>query len=205
MENNLKICVECNIFLNEIYHFVAKTRIIDAMFLEIEQIENHQQQHPEVQEDFLIRDELPQLQACVVPQTQPKESDYEKNINSIRQKFGLKPLEMPVENLNSLFDESNITGALEIKMESDLGEFDTTDALSEDHEYSESSEEEDDSEIEELSDSQLRKHDELLQFRDESSDSEQEERKKHKKKYRKSDEEKLFEWVFSSISNLQIL
>lgn len=191
MGNNLKICIECNNFLNEVHHFVAKTKLINTMFMEIEQIEHHQQQHPETTEELL--DEVSQLQDCSIPPPQHKEYEYESNVNSVRHKFGLKPLEMPVETLSSLFDESNIAGALEIKMESDIGEFDVHDALSEDHEFSESSEEEDDSEIEQLSDSQLRKHEELLQFQEESSDSEREERKKHKKKYRKSDEEKLFE------------
>lgn len=177
MEGSIKICIDCNSFLNEIYQFVAKSKLIDAMFLEIAQIE---QQQP-AQE---LIDEISQ---------QPKEFEYERHIVSIRHKFGLKPLEMPLEALSNLFDESNITGALEIKLESDIGEFEVVhDELSDDQDMSESSEEEEDeSEIEQLSDSQLKKHEES---RDEDSSSDgHEERKKRRKKYRKSDEEKLFE------------
>ena len=161
------------------------------MFLEIEQVE-YQQQHPDAAElhDQILQ--VSQLQDCAMPSSQPKQ-EYESVLNSVRHKFGLKPLEMTVETLNNLFDESNITGALEIKLESDIGEFEAHDALSDDQDYSESSEEEDESDIEQLSDSQLRKHEETHQYQDESSESEHEERKKLKKKYRKSDEEKLFE------------
>lgn len=160
------------------------------MFIEIEQIELQQ---PEVDpQDILIQDDIAQLQNCEIPPDLHKELEYEKNVNSVRHKFGLQPLEIQVEALNNLFDESNITGALEIKLESDAGDFDGHDALSEDEEeFSESSEEEDESEIEQLSDSQFRKHEESLQFRDRSVDVE--ERKKLKRRYRKSDEEKLFE------------
>lgn len=191
MESNLKICVECNNFLNEIYHFVAKTKLIDAMFMEIEQVKY--QQHPDVPDLQTLQ--VSQLQDCAIPPPELKKHEYENHLNSVRHKFGLKPFEMTV--LNNLFDESNITGALEIKLESDIGDFETHDALSDDQDFSESSEEEDESEIEQLSDSQLRKHEESHQsrhqFQDESSESEHEERRKSKKKYRKSDEEKLFE------------
>lgn len=121
----------------------------------------------------------------------------EKMINNIRHKYGLEVLETQVEQFNVLFDESNVTGALEIKLESDLCDFDSTE-LSEEHILSESSgeeeeeEEEDESGIEQLSDSQLKKHDESLQFQ-ESSESDHEKCKKRRKKYRKSEEEKLFE------------
>lgn len=197
MERNFKICVECNNFLNEIYQFVAKTKLIDAMFMEIEQVEYQQQQPdvPELQDQILqVPQSHPQPQDCAIAAPEPKEHEYESHINSVRHKFGLKPLEMTAETLNNLFDESNITGALEIKLESDLGDFEAHDTLSDDQDFSESSEEEEDeSEIEQLSDSQLRKHEESHQYQNESSESEHEERKKLKKKYRKSDEEKLFE------------
>lgn len=169
---------------------MTKTRIIDEMFIEIEQAEQLQQQqlqalHPEHPE-LLVQDE----------NAQSKEFDYSGHILSIREKFGLKPLVTPVETLSSLFEEQdNITGALEIKLESDIEDFDVQDALSEDQEeISESSEEdeEEDSEIEQLSDSQLRKHEEL-QLLNETSELGREDRKKRKRKYRKSDEEKLFE------------
>lgn len=189
MEGNFKICVECNQFLNEIYQFVARTKLIDAMFTELSEVEQvEQQQHPEDQK--FIQDEV----------SQPKEYELERSVLSIRQKFGLKPIipPFPTEALSNLFDEQDndgiISTALEIKLESEIGDFDVQDALSEDQEQSESSEEEDDeSEIEQLSDSQLRKHEESLQFQDDSSDSGREDRKKLKKKPRKSDEEKLFE------------
>lgn len=192
MESNLKICVDCNNYLHDIYQFVAKTKLIDAMFLEIEQIE-HQHQ-PEVNsQEMLIHDDISQLQDCEIPPALHKEFEYEKSVNSVRHKFGLQPLEMQVEAISNLFDETNITGALEIKLESDTGDFEAHDVLSDDQEeFSESSEEEDDSEIEQLSDSQLRKHEERLQSgREQSPDLE--DRKKTKRKYRKSDEEKLFE------------
>lgn len=161
------------------------------MFIEIEQID--QQQEPEVDtQEMSIQDDIAQLQNCEIPPDLHKEFEYEKSVNSVRHKFGLQPLETQVEALNHLFDESNITGALEIKLESDAGEFDAHDTLSDDQEeFSESSEEEDESEIEQLSDSQFRKHEESLQFRERSLDLE--ERKKLKRRYRKSDEEKLFE------------
>lgn len=187
LETDFKICIECNQFLSEIYQFVAKTRIIDEMFMEIAQIEQQQMvqqqqlQNPETPE-LLIQDEM----------VQSKEFNFDVHILSVRDKYGLKPL-VPVETLGGLFDEQdNITGALEIKLESDIEDFDAQDALSDDQEeISESSEEEEDeSEIEQLSDSQLRKHEES---RSELSESGRDERQKRKKKYRKSDEEKLFE------------
>lgn len=192
MEHNFKICVECNQFLNEIDQFLTKTRIINEMFIEIEQVEQLQQQqqqhqtiHPENPE-LLVQDE----------NAQPNKFDYNEHILSIRVKFGLQPSLTPGETLSNLFSEpDNITEALEIKLESDIEDFDVQDALSEDQEeISESSEEdeEEDSEIEQLSDSQLRKHEEL-QLLNETSESGREDKKKRKRKYRKSDEEKLFE------------
>lgn len=188
LETNFKICIECNQFLNEIYQFVTRTRIIDEMFMEIAQVEQQQMiqqqqlQNPESPE-LLIQDEM----------VQSKELNFDVHIVGVRDKYGLKPL-VPVETLSGLFDEQdNIAGALEIKLESDIEDFDAQDALSDDQEEnSESSEEEeeDESEIEQLSDSQLRKHEES---RSELSESGRDERQKRKKKYRKSDEEKLFE------------
>lgn len=196
MEGNFKICAECNSFLNSVYQFVTKTKLIDAMFLEFEQVEFQTQlpEPTEVQDQMNQVSQLQdsQLQDCAMPPSEPK-LEYENYVNDVRHKFGLKPLDMSVEVLNNLFDESNITGALEIKLESDLGDFEAHDTLSDDQEFSESSEEEDESEIEQLSDSQLRKHEETHQYQEESSESEHEERKTKKKKYRKSDEEKLFE------------
>jgi hypothetical protein len=190
MEINFKICIECNNFFNEIYQFLSKTRLINQMFIEIEQ-----QKTPEVS-----MNQEGNQESCVDSTEQPNDLEYEKMINDTRQKFGLKPLEIQVESLSNLFDESNITGALEIKLESDAGDFEIADALSEEQEHCESSEEEeeeeddeDESEIEQLSDSQLKRHEESLQYNNESSDSGREERKKRRKKYRKSDEEKLFE------------
>lgn len=187
LEINFKICIECYNFLSEVYQFVTKTKLIDAMFMEIEQ---QSLQPPELEQE-----QFPRLDCAIPPPLPPKEFEYENSINSVRQKFGLKPLETNIEQLSELFDESNITGALQIKLESDIGDFELQEGLSEDDaNLSESSEEEeDDSEIEQLSDSQLRKHEESVQFQDESSESDREERKKRKRKYRKSDEEKLFE------------
>lgn len=155
------------------------------MFMEMAEVEQQFMQHPEA---LMASDEIAQLAVSEMPPPLPKEYEYEKTLNSVRQKFGLKPLETQVEVLINLFDES-ITGALEIKLESDIEEEDEND----DHDASESDdEEEDESEIEQLSDSQLRKHEESL-HQGESSDTEREQPKRRKKKYRKSDEEKLFE------------
>jgi hypothetical protein len=161
------------------------------MFLEIDHQLNQQNleqnlQLPECSEDL------------------PKQSEIETTLSNARHKFGLKPLEVQVGSIGNLFDETNIIqGALEIKLESDVGDYEVTehysdvqdfsDSSSEDDEEEEEEEEEDDSEIEELSDSQLRKHEDSLQLKDESSDSGQEDRKSRKRKCRKSSEEKLFE------------
>lgn len=193
MESHFKICLECNNFLNEIYQFVAKTKLIDAMFMEIEKVDYQQQtEAPQIQE-IVTDSQLQSLcgeQAIELP-TDFKEQVQENHLNNVRHKYGLKPLELSAETLCNLFDESKIASALEVKLESDNGEFEINDALSDDQEFVESSEEEDDSEIEQLSDSQLRRHEELHP-RDDSSESEPNERKKSKK-YRKSDDEKLFE------------
>lgn len=183
IEGDLKICMECSSFLSDIHQFVARTRLIDTMFMEMAEVEQQFMQHPET----MAPDEIAQLTVSEMPQPLPKEYEYEKSLNSVRQKFGLKPLETQVEVLINLFDES-ITGALEIKLESDIEEEDEND----DHDVSESDEEEDESEIEQLSDSQLRKHEESL-HQGESSEAEREQPKRRKRKYRKSDEEKLFE------------
>lgn len=170
-EPDFKICLECNSFLSDIHQFATKAKLIDAMLAEIETVE---QLHDPSQLDNQI-----------------------ENLNIVRQKYGLDLLETPAEQLSSLFDESNITGALEIKLESDICDFEAalSEEQNEEQHLSESSEEEDEdeSEIEQLSDSHYRKHEESLQFQGESSDSDGEQRKRRKKKYRKSDEEKLFE------------
>lgn len=190
MERNFKICVECNQFLSEIYQFVTKSRIFDQMFMEFEQFEQLQQQPQHLENpELLIQSEL----------VEPK-YDYEEHIMSIREKFGLKPLVIPVETLNNIFDEQEqIAGALEIKLESDLGEFDVQNVLPENQEdISDSSEEEDeedddDSDIEQLSESRLIKHEEDLQLLTDTLEPDRDDQKRKKKKYRKSDEEKLFE------------
>lgn len=129
-----------------------------------------------------------------------KHDEAESFLNSVRQKFGLKPVVTQVEDsIENLFDETNIIqGALEIKLESEAGDYEVAEQYSDDQDFSESSEEdeeeeEDESDIEELSDSQLRKHEDSLQFKDESSESGREGRKCRRRKYRKSSEEKLFE------------
>lgn len=186
IEGDLKICMECVTFLSEIHQFVTRTKLIDTMFMEMAEVEQQFMQHPEA---LMAPDEIAQLTVSEMPPPLPREYEYEKSLNSLRLKFGLKPLETQVEVLINLFDES-ITGALEIKLESEIEEEDEND----DHDLSESDEEEeeDESEIEQLSDSQLRKHEESL-HQGESSDTERERPKMRKKKYRKSDEEKLFE------------
>lgn len=160
------------------------------MFYEIQQIETSS---TPILEPLEGQEEVMRIKECSV-------SEYEKSVNSVREKFGLTissysaTVEPQVEALTNLFDE----GALEIKLESEIGDFDEVhDTLSEDQESinTESSEDEDENEsdIEQLSDSQLKKHSESLQFHDDSSDSGKFERNKRKKKYKKSDEEKLFE------------
>lgn len=156
------------------------------MFLEIREIDGG---NPLLQEPFTGHEEVLEEAA----------SDYERSVNSIREKFGLTTTfsltstEPQVEALTNLFDE----GALEIKIESEMIEdFDVHDTLSDQESIiteSSQDDEEIESDIAELSDSQLRRHEESLQFQDDSSGSGQEERKKRRKKYKKSNEEKLFE------------
>jgi hypothetical protein len=160
------------------------------MFIEIDQQLSQQNLEPNFQ-----------LPECSIDL--PKESEIEAMLSNTRHKFGLKPLEVQIESIENLFDETNIIqGALEIKLESEAGDYEVTEHYSEDQNFSDSStddedeeeeEEEDDSEIEELSDSQLRKHEDSLHLKDESSDSGQEDRKSRRRKYRKSSDEKLFE------------
>lgn len=190
MQSDFKICIECNQFLNDVLQFVTKSKIIDAMFMEI------QQQHPDESHQELLMGDLPPV---------IKQIELDQKLIEIRQKFGLKPLEVPIETLNNLFEESNniagdITASLEIKLESEVDDFEVNDVLPDELQVSDSSEEEEDeSEIEELSEAQLKRHDDRLESHEElheadgSSESGQEERKKRRKKYRKSDEEKLFE------------
>ena len=153
------------------------------MFAEIQQVESSVL---EKQESFTSQEELLDAQEYV-------QNEYDTGVNKIREKFGLSTItlnavQMPVEPTASLFDE----GALEIKLESDaIDDFDVPDALSMNNPNStDSSEEEDESDIEEFSDS-LKMHE--VKFRDESSDSGQDDCTKQRKKSRKSDEEKLFE------------
>lgn len=157
------------------------------------EIESQVQEHPETPE-ALIENELIKLQdgSMIIPQL--KENEFEVNINSIRHKFGLNTIETAAETLSNLLDDANITGALEIKLENEIGEFEVNDEAVSEQDDESSEEEDDDSEIEQLSDSQLKKYEESLHFQDESSESEHEaEPKKPRRKYRKSDDEKLFE------------
>lgn len=163
------------------------------MFLEIEQVE--MLEHP-VQEVSELEAEGSKIQEVVSAEQAELFQEYEQTVNSIRRKFGLECLETPAEALKNLLVDTNLSGALEIKIESEMGNFVVQEAVSG---YSESEEdEEDDSEIEQLSDSQLLKHDQLMQSRAQSSESEQEVQSvpaKRKKKYRKSNDEKMFDFV----------
>ncbi|CRK86962.1 CLUMA_CG000778, isoform A [Clunio marinus] len=194
LEHNFKICVECNAFLSEIYQFVARSKLIDAMFLELEQLD-HQQP---VDQFTTIAEEN------VETKNFTNEFEYDKSIADVRQRFGLKPLEMPVEMLaTTLFEEPNVViDSVEIKLESELGDFEANELLSEDQDLSESSEEEEDnSEIEQLSDSKFKRHKDSIRYQDgegdegeDSTDSGGEERK-NAKKYQKSEAEKLYDFV----------
>lgn len=173
------------------HHFIERARLIDAMFLEIEQVEVPE--HPE--EIFELETEDSKLQV-VASNQQACIQEYDENINNIRKKFGLATLETPAESLKNLLVETNLAGALEIKLESEIVEFEGQEVVSG---YSESEEdEEDDSDIEQLSDSQLRKHEQLMLNQTQSSESDQEVQSvqvKRKKKYRKSNDEKMFDFV----------
>lgn len=153
------------------------------MFAEIQQVESSVL---EQQESFTSQEELLEAQEYV-------QNEYDTGVNRIREKFGLSTITLnavqtSIEPIASLFDE----GALEIKLESDtIDDFDVPDALSMNPNNTDSSEEEDESDIEEFSDSPLKIHE--VKFRDESSDSGQDDCTKQRKKSRKSDEEKLFE------------
>lgn len=165
------------------------------MFLELEQFESLavEEEKPEA----LLGDDL-KVESNEILAPPLRVLGHEQNINSVRHKFGLKTLESAMEEeFASILDESHTTGALEIKLESEIAEFEATDAFSEGQDdHSESSEEEEESEtedIEQLSDSQLRRHEDSLQLQEESSDSDLEQQPRRRKKYRKSDDEKLFE------------
>jgi hypothetical protein len=170
VECDFKICAECNGFLNEIHQFIVKSKLIESMFEEIQQVENSL-------ETFTNQEELLEAKEFV-------QAEHDQNVNKIREKFGLpSTIEDAIQpmTITNLFDE----GALEIKLEND--EFGVPDALAENQEISDSSEEEEESEIDDLSDKNE------LKFREESSDSGPDERKRERKKYKKSEEEKLFE------------
>lgn len=174
------------------HQFVQRARLIDTMFLEIEQVEMPEHPAPDVfeleTEDSKLQEAVSVQQACI--------QEYEESVNSIRKKFGLVTLETPAEALKTLLVETNLAGALEIKLESEIVDFEGEEVVSG---YSESEEdEEDDSEIEQLSDSQIRKHEQLMQNQEPSSESGQEVQSvqvKRKKKYRKSNDEKMFDFV----------
>lgn len=193
IEAEFKICIDCNTFLTEVHQYTLQCRNVQNMFIEID----HQLSQQNLEQNF-------QVPEC--SEIAPRPSEIDITLSNVRHRYGLKPLEVQVEAIENLFDETNIIqGALEIKLESDVGDYeimedqlsvhssDEEDEEDEDDEEEEEEEEEDESEIEELSDSQLRKHEESLELKDELSDGTQEERKRRKRKYRKSNEEKLFE------------
>lgn len=187
--DNIKICNECNCFLHDIFTFVNKTKIIESMFIELL---NGEEQQQVIQQSSIEND----TEQKAILETQESVSLSESCLNDIRNKFGLKVMEKDDdEQVLGIFDESNITGALEIKLESEIGDFedehDEQDALSEETEDTE----EDESDIEELSFSQIKRRISLDShgYRDESSDSDRKERRRRKKKYNKTEDEILFE------------
>jgi len=190
--------MDCNAYLSDINQFVQKVNLIQKMFLEIYEldIQRTSRQNPE---DMLIN------------QDSAIDYSYEKNVNNIRNRFGLKVLEdKNQEILESLFQESNIiSGALEIKIENNLdlriGDdsnlsskvFDDNDETEDEEEMLEEELyiESEISTIEELSESKLSlKYDQVESEEEILSESEQQLLKtKKRRKYRKSDEEQLFE------------
>ena len=185
--------MDCNAYLTDINQFLQKVKLMQNMFHELENLKLLKEQDSA---DLLIN------------QDSAIDYSYEKNVNNIRNRFGLKVLEdKNQEILESLFQESNIiSGALEIKIENNLDlridddsnasskDFDDEEMLEDDEELDMESEI---STIEELSESKLYlKYDQIESEEDEQklSDSEQHLMKtKRRRKYRKSDEEKLFE------------
>lgn len=163
------------------------------MFLEIEQVEVLEHPAPEISE---LEVEGSKIQEIVSTEHVECVQEYEEIVNNIRKKFGLVCTETPAEALKKLLVETDLAGTLEIKLESEMDDFEVQEAVSG---YSESEEEEeDDSEVAQLSDSQLRKHDELMQSQGQSSESDREVQSvqvKRKKKYRKSNDEKMFDFV----------
>lgn len=200
--SNTKICNECNGFLQSIYTFVSKTKIVESMFTELVQEDQQQimmiQQASNSQEEehlSLIPDD-----GSTTAHVHALDIDYEKNLNHIRNRYGLKELKDETHDsiIGNIFDETNITGALEIKLESEIGDFeedepDEENMLSGEEESEET--EEDESDIEELSDSQIKRRlsNDGFDYQEESSDSERKERRRKRKKYKKSEDEILFE------------
>ncbi|KAL7016263.1 hypothetical protein ACKWTF_009983 [Chironomus riparius] len=198
---NIKICMDCNDYLNDINQFIQKVKLMQNMFQELENLELLKEQDP----------------ANLLINQHSANYSYEKNINNIRNRFGLKVLEdKNQEILESLFQESNIvSGALDIKIENnlDLRIDDDSNTSSKDFddndEHEEMLEEEDEEEldmeseistIEELSESKLYlKYDQVeSEEYDEEKLSDLEQhliKTKKRRKYRKSDEEKLFDFT----------
>lgn len=187
--------MDCNAYLSDVNQFVQKVKLIQTMFHELDNLELLKDQDPT---DLLIN------------QDNAIDYSYEKNINNIRTRFGLKVLEdKNQEILESLFQDSNIiSGALEIKIENnlDLRIDDDSNTSSKKFENNDDDEEEEEemleeefdnesetSTIEELSESKLYlKHDQAVSEEEMLSDQ-QMIKLKRRRKYRKSDEEKLFE------------
>lgn len=182
--------MECNAYLSDVNQFVEKVKLMQNMFHELDNLELLKDQDPT---DILIN------------QDSAIDYSYEKNVNNIRNRFGLKVLEdKNQEILESLFQESNIiSGALEIKIENNLDLRIGDDSNTSSKEFDEEEEEEmleeeldiesEISTIEELSESKLYlKHDQI-ESEEELLSNQQLIKSKRRRKYRKSDEEKLFE------------
>lgn len=182
--------MECNAYLSDVNQFVEKVKLMQNMFHELDNLELLKDQDPT---DILIN------------QDSAIDYSYEKNVNNIRNRFGLKVLEdKNQEILESLFQESNIiSGALEIKIENNLDLRIGDDSNTSSKEFDEEDEEEmleeeldiesEISTIEELSESKLYlKHDQI-ESEEELLSNQQLIKSKRRRKYRKSDEEKLFE------------
>lgn len=182
--------MECNAYLSDVNQFVEKVKLMQNMFHELDNLELLKDQDPT---DILIN------------QDSAIDYSYEKNVNNIRNRFGLKVLEdKNQEILESLFQESNIiSGALEIKIENNLDLRIGDDSNPSSKEFDEEDEEEmleeeldiesEISTIEELSESKLYlKHDQI-ESEEELLSDQQLIKSKRRRKYRKSDEEKLFE------------
>jgi hypothetical protein len=130
--------------------------------------------------------------------------DYEKNVNNIRSRYGLKPIDEKATGLENLFD-ANITSALEIKIENEM-EIPLHETTLDEREFHEEREfideetiEDEESEIEEYNeDSNFKEESEdSMNFKEEEEDSisdELEEKVKRKRKERKADDDQeIFE------------